>query len=61
MRKKLFRFFLGASIALLLLTVFLITQLSYVGVGIQYVLIPALVIAVIFSWLFYKEDSGYFG
>lgn len=60
MRKKLFRFFLAISAVLLLLTGFLFTQLSYVGVGIQYVLIPALAISFIFTWLLYKEDAGYF-
>ena len=59
MRKKLFRFCLATFAVLLLLTGFLFTQLSYVGVGIQYVLIPALAVSLILSWLLYKENSGY--
>ena len=60
MRKKLFRFFAAVFIVLLIVTVLLFTQLSYVGVKIQYFLIPALAITFLLSWFFHKENSDYF-
>lgn len=60
MRKQLFKFFLWTSVGLGLLTVFLFTELSYVGVKIQYFLIPAVALTSFFTWIFYKEDSNYF-
>lgn len=61
MRKKIFHFFALLSTGLFLLTVFIFTELSYVGVKIQYFLITALIVSILLSWLFYKPNSDYFG
>lgn len=59
MRKKLFKNFFWISVALLLLIIFLFTELSYVGVKIQYFLIPSFLITSFLSWIFYKKDSDF--
>ena len=59
MRKKLFKFFLWSSLGLLGLIFLLFTELSYVGVKIQYFLIPTIIITSFLSWLFYKKDSDF--
>ena len=59
MRKKLFKRFFWLSVALLLLIIFLFTELSYVGVKIQYSLISIFLFTSFLSWIFYKKDSDF--
>jgi MFS-type transporter involved in bile tolerance (Atg22 family) len=61
MRKKVFRFFAAIFSITLLITFFLFTELSYVGVKIQYFLLAVLVFTFAPSYFLYQKKSGYLG
>jgi hypothetical protein len=58
MREKLFKFFAAIFFGSLALLMFCAFVLSYVGVLIQYTLVPITLISFVFTCLLYKSDCS---
>lgn len=61
MRRSIFRFFAGVFALILIVTIVVFDELSYVGVKIQYFLFTLMAISLPISLLLYQKNSGYLG